>query len=321
LTPQIACGFDKDSIPFDLRPQGYEIIRTWLFYTLYKSFAHFKQAPWKNAMINGMTLDPQGKAMHKSAGNVINPMDLVDKYGSDALRYFASTVNVGEDAPFQEKELQHSQRLMIKLWNVAKFAELWKIKPKKFKPDNAIDSWISSRLSQIAKSYRENFDNYNAVSARRELENFFWQEYCDYYLEMIKHRLYGDNKAEKESAEQTLYSTFHKILQMFAVFLPHITEEIYQELFKGKESSIHLTEIPQFEAVDPAGMQYGRIAVDIIGEIRKHKASKGLGPGAELEKLTVRHPIPRAADILDEIAKTARIKHLHIEKGELSVKA
>jgi valyl-tRNA synthetase len=317
MTPQIACGFNKESVPFDLRPQGYEIIRTWLFYTLYKSFVHFKEIPWKTAMVNGMVLDPKGKAMHKSAGNVINPIDLVDKYGSDALRYFASTVNVGEDAPFQEKELQHAQRLMIKLWNVAKFVEMWHVKVKKFKPTNTTDLWITSRLSAIVKHYRESFDNYNAVSARRELENFFWQEYCDYYLEMVKHRLYGDNKAEKESAEQTLYSTFYKILQMFAVFLPHITEEIYNELYKGSGKSIHLTELPQFEPVDYESLTLGSIAVEIIGEIRKHKASKGLGPGAEIEKLTVKHTNSKAAEVLDEVAKTARVNHLHIEKSSV----
>jgi len=317
LTPQVACGFDSDSVPFDLRPQGYEIIRTWLFYTLYKSLVHFKKIPWQNAMVNGMVLDPQGKAMHKSAGNVLNPIDLVDKYGSDALRYFASVVNVGEDAPFKEKELQHAQRLMIKLWNVAKFLEMWKIKGKKSRPSNVIDRWISSKLSGIIKHYRENFENYNAVAARRELENFFWQDYCDYYLEMIKHRLYGTDKAAKESAEQTLYYTFHKILQMFAAFLPHITEEIYQDLFKSSEKSIHLTQLPEFEPVDYDAMQQGSGAITIIGEIRKYKASKGRGPGAELEKLTVKHPQPVTDDILNEIAKTARIKHLHIEKTSL----
>jgi len=319
LTPQIAMGFSADRIPFDLRPQGYEIIRTWAFYTILKSYYHFKKIPWKHAMVNGMILDPKGKAMHKSLGNVLEPMQLVEKYGSDAMRYFASTVNMGEDAPFQEKELVRGQKLLIKLWNVAKFLELWKVKPKKIKVTNTVDNWVSSKLSEVIESYKKNFDSYNAVAARRILENFFWHEYCDFYLEMIKHRLYGSDKAAKESAEQTLYSTFYKIVQLFAPFMPHITEELYQELFKSSELSIHLTELPQYEPIDTEALELGNIAVDIIGEIRKYKTAKSLSLGAELEKLTAHHPNEKAELVLDEIAKACRIKDLHIEKGELAV--
>ena len=220
---------------------------------------------------------------------------------------------------YQERELLHAQKLLIKLWNVAKFVEMWKVKPKKFKPSNTIDSWIASRLSQVTKKFTETFDNYDPVTAKKELENFFWHEYCDFYLEMIKYRLYGQDKEAKESAEQTLYSTFYKILQMFAPILVHETEEIYQELFKEKEISIHLTQIPEVEPVDPEAVELGNLALEIISEIRKYKASKGLGPGAEMEKLTVKHPDIKAEKVLDEVAKTCRIKHLHIEKGELSV--
>ncbi|MBI4095664.1 MAG: valine--tRNA ligase, partial [DPANN group archaeon] len=195
LTPQINRGFSKESIPFDMRPQGYDIIRTWAFYTILKSLYHFKKIPWKNAMVNGMVLDPKGKAMHKSLGNVIDPMAQVDKYGSDAFRYFASTVNIGEDAPFQEKEIVHGQKLLIKLWNVARFAEPHLSKASK--STNIIDKWILSRLSEIIKIYEKNFDNYDAVPARRELEQFFWHELCDFYLEMIKPRIYGSDEKAK----------------------------------------------------------------------------------------------------------------------------
>ncbi len=320
LTPQLTMGFSADRIPFDLRPQGYEIIRTWAFYTILKSYYHFKKIPWKNAMVNGMILDPKGKAMHKSLGNVVEPMPLVEKYGSDSMRYFASTVNMGEDAPFQEKELVRGQKLMIKLWNVARLLEMWKVKPKKIKITNTIDNWITSKLSEIIETYRKSFDEYNAVTARRALENFFWLEYCDFYLEMIKYRLYGNNKEEKESAEQTLHTTFYKIVQLFAPFLPHITEELYQEMFKDKEISVHITEIPQYEPIDAEALELGNIAVEIIAEIRKWKTAKNLSLGAEIPKLTVHHPNELAEKVLDEIANTCRVKDLHIEKGELAVK-
>jgi valyl-tRNA synthetase len=324
LTPQLVLGWNNKNIPkafpMTLRPSGRDIIRTWEFYTIVKSWYHFKDLPWTNTLISGMVYDPFTKeVMHKSKGSAVAPKTVIEKYGSDAFRYWAVSSIIGEDLWYQERELQHAQKLLIKLWNVAKFVEMWKVKPKKFKPTNIIDSWIASRLSQVTKKFIETFDNYDPVTAKKDLENFFWHEYCDFYLEMIKYRLYGQDKEAKESAEQTLYSTFYKILKMFAPILVHETEEIYHELFKDKEASIHLTQMPEVEPVDMEATELGNIAVDIISEIRKYKASKGLGPGAEMEKLTVKHPDAKAEKVLDEVAKTCRIKHLHIEKGELSV--
>jgi valyl-tRNA synthetase len=270
-----------------------------------------------------MILDPKGRAMHKSLGNVINPLSLVDKYGSDALRYFASVVNIGEDAPFMEKELVRAQKLMIKIWNVGRFLELWNIKPKaKFKPKYITDRWIWARLNELIKAYRESFDSYDAVSARRALEQFFWHEFCDFYLEMIKHRLYSPkNEIEKESAMQTLWHAYLAILKMFAVFFPHLTEELYSEIYKSFEKtlSIHLTQIPEPEQIDVEAIEAGNAMVEIIGEIRKYKVSKGLSLGAELPKLTIHHQFSNQNLISDEIARVMRIAHLHMEKGELKI--
>ncbi|MGC8940517.1 MAG: valine--tRNA ligase [Candidatus Nanoarchaeia archaeon] len=323
LTPQLVRGFTPESIPFDLRPQGYEIIRTWAFYTILKSYLHFGKPPWKSIVINGMILDPQGKAMHKSLGNVINPLDLVEKYGSDALRYFASVVNIGEDAPFMEKELIRAQKLMIKIWNVGKFLELWKVKPKaKFQPKHITDRWIFARLNQILAQYRASFEAYDAVTARRVLEQFFWHEFCDFYLEMIKHRLYSPrNNEEKESAAQTLWTSYLILLKLFAIFFPHLTEEIYSEIYKPfeKTKSIHLTQLPEPKEIDVEALEAGNAAIELIAEIRKYKVSKGLRLGAEVPKLTVWHPYAFPEKILDEVARVTRVQHLHIEKGELKV--
>ena len=321
MTPQITKGFTKDSIPFDLRPQGYEIIRTWAFDTILKSYLHFKKIPWTDIMVNGMILDPQGKAMHKSTGNVINPMDLIEKYDSDALRYFASVVNIGEDAPFMEKELAHAQKLMIKLWNVAKFVEMWKVSPKDFKAVNIIDKWILAKLNSVVKTYHESFENYDAVAARRSLENFFW-EYCDFYLEMIKYRLYGTDKAEKESAEQTLFLTYYKMLQMFAPIIPHITEEIYFEVFKtyGKEDSIHKTQLLYAEKANEDAVGLGNLAVEAITLLRKYKTDSKISLGAEIPHLVLTHLRAKELEKLKkDIAATLRIKNLELKAGELRI--
>ena len=321
LTPQINCGFSKDSVPFDLRPQGYEIIRTWAFYTILKSLHHFKKIPWKNAMVNGMVLDPKGKAMHKSKGNVIDPMDYVEKYGSDAFRYFASTVNIGEDAPFQEKEIVHGQKLLIKLWNVARFAEPHLLTAKAVASTNITDKWILSRLSEVIKTYEKHFNNYDAVPARRELEQFFWHEFCDFYLEMIKPRIYGTDAKAKAEAQATLSICLSALLKLFAPFIPHITEEIYQELFANTEGarSLHLSQLPSASAVDKNSLELGSLAVEAISEIRKWKADNKMSLGAEVDLLILYHPkADKIKEVVDEIKGTMRIKDLELKKGKLS---
>ncbi len=322
LTPQINCGFSKDSVPFDLRPQGYEIIRTWAFYTILKSLHHFKKIPWKSAMVNGMVLDPKGKAMHKSKGNVIDPIEYVEKYGSDAFRYFASTVNIGEDAPFQEKEIVHGQKLLIKLWNVARFAEPHLLTAKAVASLNITDRWILSRLSEVIKTYENSFDNYAAVPARRELEQFFWHEFCDFYLEMIKPRIYGADAKAKQEAQATLGACLSALLKLFAPFIPHITEEIYQEMFAKTDGvqSIHLSQLPMAAAVDKKAIELGNLAVEAISEIRKWKADNKLSLGAEVDLLMLYHPkADKLKEIAGEIRGTMRVKNLEIKKGELKV--
>ena len=319
LTPQLVTEFSSKSVPFDLRPQGYEIIRTWAFYTILKSMHHFKKIPWKTAMVNGMVLDPKGKAMHKSKGNVIDPMEHVERYGADAFRYFASTVNIGEDAPFQEKEIVHGQKLLIKLWNVARLAEPHLVVPKVVpKSENVADRWILSRLSQVIKTYEENFDNFTAVPARRELEQFFWHEFCDFYLEMIKPRIYGADKKAKEEAQATLSTCLLAVLKLFAPFIPHITEEIYQELFAKTEgmTSIHISELPNAAVVDKKALELGALAVEAISEIRKWKAEQKLSLGAEVDLLMLYHPnSDRLKEIVGEIKGTMRIKTLGVIKA------
>ena len=324
LTPQLALGWEGKkfgkSFPMTLRPSARDIIRTWEFYTIVKSWYHFRSLPWANTLISGMVFDPHGEEMHKSKGNAVAPQEVIKKYSADAFRYWTVAVTVGDDLWYQEKELVHGQKLLFKLWNVAKFAEMWNISPqKKFKLANKIDTWILAKLNNVVKTYRKNFDEYDVVSAKKALEEFFW-EYCDFYLEMIKHRLYGKDKKQKESAEQTLYSTFYKILQMFAPILPHTTEEIYQELFAKAEkfASIHLSQLPKAAALykaAKAALELGNLAVETITEIRKWKADNTLGLGAEVEKLTIEHPKAKELEkIKSEIAGTMRIKELVIKK-------
>lgn len=326
LTPEIALGWPDKKLsekffPMDLRSSGHDIIRSWAFYTIVKALYHFNKLPWKHAMINGMVLDPKGRQMHKSLGNVIEPLDMAKKYCSDALRYWASSVTLGEDVPFQEKELARGMRILIKLWNTARFVEMHiKSKPKKVKLD-IIDKWILGRLFSTLANYKKYFDDYQPSKARKEIEMFFLHEFCDFYLEMVKYRLY--QKKNDEGVRHTLYESLLGILKMWAPFIPHITEEIYQQMFKKweKDKSIHISEFSKPEKVDKKAIELGELAVEAVAAIRKWKTDQNMSLGAEVDKLTFYHPeYEKLEKVADVIKGTMRIKELEIKKGKLNIK-
>ena len=190
------------------------------------------------------------------------------------------------------------------------------------KSSNVIDKWILSRLSEVTKEYKQKFDNYDPINARRVLEDFFWHEFCDYYIEMIKYRLYGQNKKDKSEAEGTLYTSLLTILQLWSPFIPHITEELYQELFEKTEriKSIHISQLPKETKIDKKSISCGNLAVTIIGEIRKWKSEKNMSMGAEVDKLVLWYDnINSIKNIKNEIMSTMRIKDLEFKKGALKI--
>ena len=327
MTPHIASRWlenpklFKKLYPMDLRPQSHDIIRTWAFYTILKSYLHMKSRPWNNVMIGTYVLDEKGKGMHKSLGNVVWTDELLKKYNVDALRYWVGTAGVGEDIPFKEKEFDRGTKILIKLWNTARFVEMHlKQIPKKSKLD-IIDKWILSRLSQTLENYHKYFKNYKPSKARKEIEMFFLHEFCDFYLEMIKYRLYNSKNAD--AAKYTLQQCLSAILKMWAPFIPHITEEIYQQMFKKteKDKSIHVSEFPKPITVDKKTLELGKLAVEAVAAIRKYKADNKMSMGAEIEKLTFQHTKSEQYKKIAEVIKgTMRIKELVLKKGKLSIK-
>jgi len=282
LTPEIVLGWaNKDKLfsknfPEDLRPQGYEIIRTWTFYTIVKSFYHFKKIPWKNIMVNGMVLDPKGKAMHKSAGNVIAPFDVLERHSADSMRFFALSNKFGDDVPFQEKELVAGHKTTMKLWNATKFVmqDISNKKPKKFE---GFDLWLLTKLNSLIKENTENFNKYEISRPKLLTEQFFWHVFSDDYLEIVKNRIYNGGKEEKQSAQYTLHKALLTILKLFAPIIPHITEELYQKHFKitEKSKSIHISEWPKVEKVDVKFEKGGDKAIEVIHEVRRFKSQNG----------------------------------------------
>ncbi|MDA0844245.1 MAG: DUF559 domain-containing protein, partial [Bacteroidetes bacterium] len=227
----------KKLFPADLRPQAHEIIRTWAFYTIVKAHLHEDTIPWKNLMISGWCLASDKTKMSKSKGNVVTPVDLIEEKGSDVVRFWASTSRLGADTAYSEDVLKIGKKLVTKLWNATKFAaiHLDKLtqKPSTAKADfeagiinEPLDMWILTRLNKTIKKATQEFDKYEYCNARTAAEDFFWNDFCDNYLELVKTRVYGEAEGTsiegRQSAVHTIYHCLDGILRLFAPIIPHI---------------------------------------------------------------------------------------------------
>ena len=287
-----------DHHPLDLRPQAHDIIRTWLFYTMVKSYYHHQRIPWKRVMISGHAQDPHGRKMSKSLGNIVEPQDMIQKYSADALRFWAAGSKLGDDLPFQEKDLLTGQKFVTKLWNASKFALMHLENYSETEKDNKVteifDKWLLSKLHKMNKESTESFENYEYARAKSAAENFFWHILCDNYMEIVKDRLYNPQvrgKEQRESAQYALYQTLLSVLKMVAPIMPHITEEIYQLYFAAREGkkSIHISSWPESnqKIIDEKAELAGDLGVDIINTVRKYKSEQQLSMKEEFTRLIV----------------------------------
>ena len=330
MTPQIATWLIEDKklqnklFPMTMRTQASEIISFWLFNTVVKSRLHFGKNPWSDAVISGfVTL--HGEKMSKSKGNVVNPQNVLEKYGADALRYWAASSKLGEDFDYQEKELVTGQRTINKLINAAKFVfmnlENYKNeKPKKLLPT---DKWILIKLNKLVKECSDSFDVYEYSKAKSNTDLFFWQTFCDNYLEIVKDRLYNPEKRgeeNKKSAQYTLYNSLLTIIKIFAPIMPFITEELYQNYYikELKEKSIHLLNWPDFDKklLDVELENIGDKFVDVIAYARKEKSKIGKSLKEPIKVLNCDKSLEIFEDDLMAVTKAENIiygKELRIE--------
>jgi len=279
LTPQITSFLIKNKIkiPYSLRPQAHDIIRTWAFYTIVKSYLHEKKAPWNKIMISGFaTLE--GEKMSKSKGKVISPQDVIEKYGADALRYWAAGSKLGNNMDYKEEDVLAGKRFITKLVNASKFVFMNLggyngKKPKKLEKD---DIEFLGKLNEIIKIITESFEDYEYSKARLEIENFFWKYFCDYYLETVKKVIYQGTGDKKLSVQYTLYSSLLAILKMLAPIMPFITEEIYQTYYRNyeKDKSIHISKWSELGKEKYKGDL--EILKETLSRINKYKSEKHL---------------------------------------------
>ncbi len=325
LTPEITTKWKKDEkffknmFPMSLRPQAHDIIRTWAFYTILKSYLHNNSIPWKDIMISGYVYVKKGLAMSSSKDIGDKPEKIIENEGADVLRYWSTEAGLGEDLIYREKDIIRGKKILIKLWNASRFVEmhLENYRPKKIEL-RTIDKWILSELGEVAEKSKEAFKSYNPNKARRLIENFFKNVFCDFYLEIVKHRLY-DN-VEKESAQYALYKTLLGILKMYAPIIPFMTEEIYQELFQKTEGdkSIHISEWPEIKT-DAESLKIGRLGIEIISSLRQYKTQKNLSLKEELKRVVIdcdEETKKKIKMIEDDIKWTMNVKEIDFGKVE-----
>ena len=298
LSPQIVGRWADDPtlyervFPFSCRPQAHEIIRTWAFYTIVKSQHQFGAVPWQNAVISGWGLAPAGKIkLSKSrGGGGAGPLEMIETYSADAVRYWAASTGLGKDAVIDEERIQAGGKLVNKLWNVARFSGrfLERHDPQAEIPVlSPADRWILARTHGLTARCTQLWRHYDYATAKSEVEVFFWRDLADNYLEMVKKRFYDDYEAE--GARFVLYESLLATVKMLAPILPHVTERIYQGMFAAKEGggSIHRARWPEVNALwlDEAAVALGDRLVSVATAVRRYKSDNNLSLGAGLAEL------------------------------------
>ena len=318
LSPQIAAGwrsvdesgavttdpvFDK-VFPMDVRPQAHDIIRTWLFATVVRSYFEHGTVPWTNAAISGWILDPDRKKMSKSKGNVVTPEDVLREHSADAVRYWAASGRLGTDAAYDVGQMKVGRRLAIKVLNASKFALSFGGAEAGAEDSGEVEGDLTARvtdpldrallagLADVVEKATAGFESWDYTRSLEVTETFFWT-FCDDYLELVKDRAYGSTvgEAAAASARATLRLALDTLLRLLAPFLPYVTEEVWSWWHDG---SVHLTSWPTVdevalpgEAADPAML--GAVGA-ALATVRKSKSEAKLSMRAEVARIVLGGP-------------------------------
>jgi valyl-tRNA synthetase len=307
----------------DLRPQAHEIIRTWLFSTVVRAHYEFDALPWRDVAISGWVLDPDRKKMSKSKGNVVTPMDHLQKFGSDAVRYWAASGRPGVDTAFDEGQMKVGRRLAIKILNASKFT-LGVSGGRTGTADvsRALDRAMLAQLRELVTDATDAFEGYDYARALERTERFFWS-FCDDYLELVKGRAYGTGDAGgSASAQEALATGLSVVQRLFAPFLPFVTEEVWSW---WQDGSVHRSAWP---TVDELGGASGGadasvfdVAADVLGAIRKAKSDQRRSLRTPVTRVVVRDTDSRLAALaqaVDDVCEAGNVASgaLVTEAGE-----
>ena len=336
--------------PMSMRPQAHDIIRTWAVYSILMGLYKHNEIPWKDLMISGHILVQKGeKISKKTGGGKYKPEELIATHSADAVRYAMCGASLGRDSYFDEKEVKKGKKLVTKIYNAGKLvlSKLEGFNSKMVIKENeleAIDRWILDRSFETANNMSESFKNYEFSQARQIFEDFFWKDFCDNYLEIVKRRLAIEHNDDngKISAQFTSYNCFLNVMKMASPFIPHITEEMFHAQIVKKEDdgvikesissksnegyfsnnenvkSIHSTQWPSvsFDYSDRKNDENANLALDVISKIRRFKTDNKIKFGTQITLLKIKcreEQKNKLSDFLDDIVSLAKADSVEIE--------
>ena len=338
LTPQIVGRWSRDEaffnnvFPFDLRPQGHDIIRTWLFSTVVRAHALNGSVPWTDTALSGWILDPDRKKMSKSKGNVVVPTDILDQFGSDAVRYWAASARLGADTAYEVAQMKIGRRLAIKLLNAAKFVlnlgatqdAVIRTADDAAAVTNPLDASLLARLAATVEQATRAFEAYDYARALNVTEQFFWA-FTDDYVELVKDRAYGGHgEAEQASVVTTLATTLDALLRLLAPFQPFATEEVWSWWRAG---SVHTAAWPG-AADEVAALSFAASAGDaevlptvaqVLGGVRKAKSEAKVKQRTEVRSAVVTGPaewLEKLRGGLADLKAAGNIADLSLTRGD-----
>lgn len=280
--------------PTDVLVTGYDIIFFWVIRMVFSGLEYVGELPFENVFFTGLVRDSQGRKMSKSLGNGIDPLDLIEQYGADALRFSLVTGNTpGNDMRFYIERVEASRNFANKLWNASRFV-LMHLDENIIDENKAIsnlaqeDKWILSRMNTVIKEVTENLRKYELGIAAQKIYDFTWNEYCDWYIEMVKPRLFSDDNLDKDTAKYVLLTVLRDILKLLHPFIPYITEEIWAYL-PGKDKDLIVEQWPIYE--EKRSYEDSEKAIEFIMEsvksIRNIRAEMNVVPSKKAKAIFV----------------------------------
>ena len=316
--------------PTDILVTGYDIIFFWVIRMIFSSIYNTGKVPFHHVLFTGLIRDPQGRKMSKSLGNGVDPIDVVNEYGADALRFTLITGNSpGNDMRYDEKRILASRNFANKLWNASRFV-LMNIEEGDdldFKGENLEleDKWILKRLNDVIVDVSKNLDKYEIGLAADRIEDFIWNEYCDWYIEFAKIRLYGDDDEAKANVKKVLLYVLKNMLVLLHPFMPFITEEIYSSL-PNKKDLLIVEDWPEFNKDFDFVNEESNVnsVIEAITAIRNQRATLNV-PAKTLQKLTILVENKENISLIEEIkdqfvnlAKASEVEVLAKEDSEIA---
>ncbi|MGC9205358.1 MAG: valine--tRNA ligase [Candidatus Micrarchaeia archaeon] len=331
ITPLVIAGwpdkkFMDKAFPAAIRVQGTEIIRSWAFYTIYRVWALTGSIPFKELFVHGMVLGPDNRKMSKSLGNVVAPDEIVKEYSADSLRMWSALSGaIGRDRPLIMQDVKYAYSFINKLFNSFAFVEkaISGYKKEGITMDfSDMDKWLLSRLNNTIKEAKASYEAFDFMGVANTVVDFYWHDFCDYYIENVKHIVYGVDEERQDAVKHVLYNTFDVVLRLLAPIIPYSTDYLYRRL---NNKSVHLQTFPEEDdkQISAGAEENGKILNNVIGTIRREKTKNKLALNYRLTTIVINLPEEYYKLIeknKKDIAEICKVDNIELNKaGELSV--